>query len=582
MATGTGLKLTATQAQAILTAKDKVINALSMFRPAKHQEEFFLTFSMDMILEILLGGGNRSGKSTCAAVAVASFILNQPVTFSDGSLHYMRPERWRAEAVKVWVIGYDWKHLSKTLFRLLFKKDLFRVIRDQKSGKWRAWNPDLPEDKDLFHVTRASPPLLRPSDVAGGEEGISWENKKERQVSAFELAHDGTRVEFFASTGSKPQGDPAHLIWMDEKIEDESWYSELLVRLIDYRGRLLWTTWPTTAPSAAMSEASERAELQIGTIDRTSFAFVLKGSDNPYTRSEHRDKIFATMDEDTRAARDEGKLGTERWRVYARFSRFVHRVLSNDRDSDDALAAAVREANGIPGNWTRYLILDPGTANPAVLMVAVPPPNLGDFIVPYDELYLHYTPAKQLAEAIAAKTKGTFFEDFIIDSHAARQTPMGFDGTIGANYEKQFAAQKLRCRRHGSRFSFGSDNVTGRILRLQGLLNIRENGTPALRLLISGVPNLVKQLEQYKWQPDPKGNPTDQPAKYQKIDVATCLEYFVSRDDCSYVRPPTDKVKDGRSPKEVALHFRSFFGRDAKAQAKDDSIYCGAGARPTY
>lgn len=495
----------------------------------------------------------------------------------------MRPERWRHEAVKIWILGYDWKHIGKTLQRLLFQRDLFRVIRDQKTGKWRTWNPNLPEDADLFHITRAAPPLIRPSDIIGGSDGISWENKKDKQVSAFDLVHDGSRVEFFASTGSKPQGDPAHLIWMDEKIEDESWYSELLVRLIDYRGRLLWTTWPTTAPSAAMSEAAERAELQIGAIDRTSFSFILKGSDNPYTKSIHRDKIFATMDEDTRAARDEGKLGTERWRVYARFSRFVHRVLSNDPGGDDALAKAVREANGIPADWTRYLILDPGTANPAVLMVAIPPPKLGDFVVPYDELYLHYTPAKQLAEAIAAKTKGTFFEDFIIDAHAARQTPMGFDGTIGANYEKEFAAQKLRCRRHGNRFSFGSDNVTGRILRLQGLMNIRgSDGQPTLRVLTSGCPNLIKQLEQYKWQPDPKGNPTDQPAKYQKIDLANCLEYLVSRDDCSYVKPPEQKVADGRSPKEVLKHIRSFFSRDEKVKADDQSVYCGAGARPSY
>lgn len=569
------LNLNEMQAKLLLDMKAKTINALAMFRPAANQEEFFKTFSMDMILEVLLGGGNRAGKSLCAAAAIAAFLLNQPITFNDGSQHHMRPERWRHDAVKVWIIGYDWRHIGKTLYRLLFKPDAFRIIRDQKTGKLRAWNPNLPEDKDLFTLTRPSPPFIRFGDLIGGDSGVSWENKKERQISACEFVHDGTRVEFFASTGSKPQGDPAHLIWMDEKIEDESWYSELLIRLADHRGRLLWTTWPTTAPSAAMTEAAERAENQRGKKNQKTFSFLFRGSDNPFTKSEHRDAILDTMDEDTRAARDEGKLGTERWRVYSRFSKYVHRVLAPDVAGDDELAKVVRQHNGVPADWTRYLILDPGTVNPAVLFVAIPPPKYGDFIVPYDELYLKNTPAKPLAEAIAAKTKGTYFEDFIIDSHAARQTPMGFDGTIGSNYEKEFAAAGLRCRRHGSRFSFGSDNVEGRILRVQGSLNIRGDGTPQLRLI--GCVNLIVQLEHYRWASDPKGNPIDKPAKSQKIDLANCLEYFISRDDCGYVKPPIHKPEDNTSRDAVMKQISTFFGRTSATKQIDRSVYCGAG-----
>jgi hypothetical protein len=457
---------------------------------------------------------------------------------------------------------------------LLFKRDLFRVIRDTKTGKWRCWNPALPEDQDKYHLTKASPPLIRLADVVGGENGMSWENKKEKQLSSCELAN-GSRIEFFASTGAMPQGDPAHMIWIDEKIEDESWYSELLVRLIDYRGRLLWTSWPTTAPSAAMTELSERAEKQNGKEDQSSFVFVFKGSDNPYTKSKHRDKIFDTMDEDTRAARDQGVLSRDRWRVYARYSRFVHRVLAPSFEADDALAKEVRALNGIPPNWTRYLILDPGTANPAVLFVAVPPPKLGDYIVPYNELYLHYHDAKQIAEAVASVSKGEVFEDFIIDSHAARQTPMGFDGTIGENYEKEFARAGLMCARRGSRFSFGSDNVIGRILRLQGAFNIRSNGTPQIR--IHGCPVLCKQLEHYRWDSDAKGNPTEKPYKYQKIDMAQALEYIVSRDDCGYVLPKPRSKYNPRSLEAVSAAFGSFFVSKPK---KDQSVWCGAGQAP--
>jgi len=564
------------QAKILLERKGKVVDALKLFRPTEHQEEFFRTFSLTSVLEVILGGGNRSGKSTCAAVALAAFIRNEPITLRDGTELHMRPEHWRNEALKVWIIGYDWTHIGKTLFRLLFRGDLFRMIRDTKTGKWRAWDPSRPEDADKRQQTRPCPPLIRPSDIKGGDDAISWENKKDRQIKSCEF-HDGTRAEFFASTGAGPQGDPAHVIWIDEKMDNEAWYSELMVRLIDHRGRLLWTTWPTTAPSSAMTEATERAAEQKGKPNQKTYSFVLKGSDNPFTKSDHRDAIMSTMDEDTRRARDEGVLGMDRWRVYNRFSKYVHRAMSQDPAADDELAKCIRGFNGIPYDWTRYLILDPGTANPAVLFVAVPPPKFGDYIVPYDELYMHYTSAKPLAEAIKAKTQGQYFEDFIIDAHAARQTPMGFDGTIGSNYEKEFAACNLRCRRRGSRFSFGSDNVDGRILRLQGVMNINEKGFPKLRIL--GCPTLVRQLELYKWKSDSARNPLDKPADKQKIDMAQALEYFVSRDDCGYVAPIRQVQDDPRGKDSVMKHFRSFFGKQPKVE--DKSVYCGVGVRPS-
>lgn len=499
--------------------------------------------------------------------------LNQPITLRDGTKIHMRPERWRKEPILVWLIGYDHKHCGTVLFKALFKSGLFRLIRDQKTGRWRSWDPTNPDDKDLHAITRPSPPLIRMSDVMDGMKGISWENKKENQISSCQMAHDGTKLQFYASTGARPQGSAVHVIWMDERLDSDQWYPELLMRLPDHRGKLVWTSWPDTHPSAALSELEKRASDQLGNTDATAFAFKLKGSDNPYTASSHRDAILATMDEDTRKARDEGSLNMDRWRVYSRFSRFVHRTHGNDHEQDDALAKEIRKANGIPKDWTRYLIFDPGTANPAALFVAVPPPKLGDYVVPYDELYPHYADAGQIAKLIRAKSEGQFFEDFIADAHACRQTPMGFSGTIGANYEKYFALEKLRCRRHGSHFSYGSDEIMPRIMKTQGAMNIRPDGTTKLRIL--GCPMLCGQLEVYKWAADPKGNPIDVPYKYQKIDIAQCLEYFMSRDDCRYVKPPNSTEEDKRSAKSVSAAINQFFGTTSKK--KDASVYCGPG-----
>ena len=574
-----GVKLETSQLQAkvMRTRKDHVVNALSLFRPTEQQEPFFRRMAGETILEVCVGGGNRAGKSLIVAAWFAAIALNQPITLRDGTQLHMRPPLWRNEPLKLWLVGYDLRHCGKTLYRLLFKKDPFRIIRDQNTGKWRTYDPTNAEDKEAYSLTRPSPPLIQMSDVEGGEDGIAWENKKERQFSSLELAHDGTRIEVFPSTGERPQGDPAHAIWVDEKLHDEEWYSELLARLMDYRGRILWTSWPTTAPSAVLSELEERAATQRGKPDARSFAFTLSGSDNPYTQSAHRQAILATMDEDTRAARDKGIANADRWRVYPRFSRFVHRVYGPDPDGDDDLAKEVRKLNGIPNDWTRYLILDPGTANPAVLFVAVPPPKFGDFIVPYDELYVHYINARELAQAVAGKTRGQMFEDFIIDSHAGRMTPMGFDTTVQQNYEKYFAEFKLRSARHGSHFTPGTDDVASRIMRVQGSLNIRENNTPQLRIL--GCPNLVKQLEGYKWQKDARDNPTDKPALHQKVDVAACLEYHIASDNHGYVKPKVAaNTGDPLSYANVMAGFKKIMGIETKP--RDGSVYCGPGLAP--
>lgn len=516
---------------------------------------------------------HNSGKTVVTACCVAAMCLGQPITLRDGTKVNMRPDRWKTEPLLVWIIGYDHRHIGSTLHRVLFKGNLFRVIRDQASGKWRAWDPTNPEDKDLYNITRPSPPLFRGSDILGGPNGISWENKKENQISSCQLAHDGTKIQFYASTGARPQGAALHCCWCDERLEDDRWYPELLMRLPDHRGKLVWTSWPDTHPSSALAELEKRATDQLGQETATSFAFKFKGSDNPYTASSHRDAILATMDEDTRKARDEGSLNMDRWRTYPRFSRFIHRAMGPDAESDDKLAKAIRKINGIPADWTRYMIFDPGTANPGVLFVAVPPIEFGDYVVPYDELYPHYQNAEQIAKLIRAKVEGQFFEDFIADAHACRQTPMGFSGTVGENYEKYLAQEKLTCRRHGSHFSYGDDSPLPRIMKTQGAMNIRSCGTPRLRIL--GCPQLCGQLEVYKWASDPKGNPMDKPDPYQKVDLAVCLEYFFSRGDCTYVKRANATPEDRRSPKSVAAAINGFFGTTPKK--KDDSVYCGAG-----
>jgi len=572
------MTVTPLQAKAILAARENLVSAIDIFRPTEQQEEVVRAMEREDVLEVLLGGGNRSGKSILASAIFTSIVLDRPITFHDGSKHFMRPEQWRGQALKIWLIAHDWNRIGQTMYRLLFKPDPFRMVRDRNTGEWRARNPAV----EPLGKTKAAPPFIKLTDIVDGYDGISWENKKDCQVKAFTLIHDETRVEFFASTGATPMGDPAHYIWMDEALHDENWCSELRVRLIDHEGFMLWTSWPDTEPSDEMSAIEDRAKEQHGKQDQSSFYFVLDGDLNPYTKNKTREKVQATMDHDTLMARAHGIMNKDRWRMYPRFNKYVHRAYGPDATDDDLLAKTLRASGSVPANWTRYLILDPGTVHPAILFVAVPPPEFGDYIVPYDELSPSDTSAEPLARLAAAKagvTKthpGDVFEEFIADMRACRQTPLGFAGTIGQNYEKEFAKAGLRSRRHGSRFTPGSDDVDVRIALLQGAMNLRANGKPRLRIF--GCEELIKQLEKYRRKKDPNKKPMDKPAEHQTIDLAVALEYFVSRDDCGYVRPiiiPPEKPDYYRNATNEITS--KIFGRQNNVKEAEKTVFCGAG-----
>ncbi len=578
------LDLTPIQIKAMQAAKARAASAVSLYRPTPQQEEVIRCFEADGFQELLLGGGNRAGKSLLAAVMIASAIKDESIIFNDGSRHSIVPPRWKGEPLKIWIVGFNWDHIGGTLHRLLLQPGAFRVIKE--GGKMRPVDPV----KDPKRIRKKAPPLIQPEiDVVGGEDGISWENKKDLQIKAFTFPN-GTRVEFYPSTGALKQGDPVNIAWIDERMDNEKWYDEIKARLIDEEGKVLWTAWPDVEPSDVMSSLEDRAVEQKGKPDATAFSFTLSGDDNPFTNSDGRDAILGGMSADVQTARGAGIMNKDRWRVYPQFRKDVHCAVGKDQSQDDALARTIRAHNGIPAHWTRYLILDPGTKSPAILFVACPPPEIGDFIVPYNELNLQYTSARPLAEATAAKAgivrgtdgritdHGDNFEEFIADFHAHRQTPAGFDGTVGQNYERYFAEFGLRCRRSGSHFTAGSDNITVRIMSVQGTMNLRDGMLPKLRIMTDRCPVLVRQLENARWGRQPDGEPSEEQNKYQAKDVQQCLEYLVSRRDCRYVLPAM-RVEKQPTPRDAVMKdMRKIFGRSDSNRTTDTSVYLGAGA----
>lgn len=586
-------------AKALVAYKNRMVNAMAMFRPTVAQERFFRAMAAShTVTEVAVTGRNRGGKSVSLAVWFASVVMDVPVTMRNGEKLHMRPERWRGEELLVWLVGYDWKHNGETLYRLLFRPGLFKIIQDPKTGLFRSFDPTNPLDVGRENQRRPSPPLI-PESVQDLE-SRSWESRKDRQLQSVTLKKDGTRLVFYASTGEVAAGNPVHVIWVDEKISSDSYYPEWLMRLVDYQGRIVWSSWPTLSPSGAFAELLGRADDQKDQPNPRALSFQFRKGDNPYTENETLDYALSTMSDEEAAARGDGESNISRWLIYPRFSPDLHRAYGEKRDGDDLLARVLRENNGMPpSDWTRYGILDPGNVNCAFLKIAIPPPSFGTiivngeqtsaFVVAYKEYYFHYKTAAECAEIIAADSEGEVFEDITCDAHAYRITPMGMAGTtVGRLYEDAFIQWKLTSNRRGTSFSLGGDDVAVRQANLNGWMNIRpvtvkqyQSPTaviveaPRLRIVAANCPVLIKHLGKMKRKKDQHDQPMDVMADHQQVDMAVALEYAAIKRDLIYV-PVISKTPETMDLKSIATHFQNRYGGVPARQ--DSSIYIGAGA----
>jgi len=549
--------------RAAVEIQTRKLDALMLFRPLPHQEDALKQFVKDGVVEALVGGGNRSGKSAFIAAFLSSLLRDKPIILANGEKLYVRPERLRGKELLVWGIGYNWAHIGETMYSLLFRSGQFDIIKDSVSKQWRAYDPIV--DIDRQHEKRGAPPFLPAIDIK--PTSWAWESKRQRQLRSVQFKADDSRLVFYPSTGEVAQGQPVHFVWIDEDIENTDHYSEWLMRITQYSGKIAWTSWPTNVPSELMTAIQDRGLSDREVENPKSLYFQFEGKKNPYVQSAARQFALSTMTQEEQDARDSGIMNRESWLMYPRFNRKIHIAIPDKEELDDTLAKEIKKHNGIPAGWTRYLALDPGTTNPAILLVAVPPLSIGDFVVPYDEIAIPRLDADQLAQKVLEISLNQTFQAFIVDGRAYRQTPMGLSYSIGDNYARAFAQRNLRCKESGSSFTPGSDIPEARIGQLQAWMVIRPNGTPKLRIL--NCPVLCKQLEYYMKAANTLRQPTDKPGKKQKIDVATCLEYIASREP-RYHYPVEVKVE---SP---GIKRWNAFVKQCSIGVKE-SVKCGAG-----
>ncbi len=442
----------------------------------------------------------------------------------------------------IYCVGRDQNHIGRVIYRYLFTPGQIKLIIDNETKLWRAYRPW--QDKDREHEAVAAPPFIPEECI--DPKGWGFENKADRVFSVCRLHFgdkhpmNGTEIRAFSSKAEPAMGDPVDLVWVDEDIDNIDWVVEMEARLSDRKGKMRWGAFPLLR-NQAMTKLSARAEEQKASGGRvTTEEFVLRFSDNPFMDDETRQDRYANWSDEERRARDYGEYITETVLCYPEYSRTEHCLPRKDDHAKDDLEIAL-EANGwrVPDNWTRYAAIDPGHTIAAVVYVAIPPPEVGDYVYVYDMDYVKTASAKKVGEAMRRKIGKDIFQAFIIDNRAARQTQIGAGVKIGWQYTEALKENEVESLDTGYGFFEGSDDVLGRMARVRQLMQPREGKGPKLRIFAPRCLDLLNEFQMFKKRLCYGKQAVDEPIPLNN-HACNCLEYLAAS-PLRYKAPPPKK-----------------------------------------
>lgn len=496
---------------------DRRIEALRLYRPTPEQAKYHECPAS----EVLVIGGNRSGKSLCTFVEDARAATGQDPH-----------KKYPAENGLLVIVGQHWGHIGKVVYPYLFRAGAFKIIKDRITGKWRAFNPSLLGDIERQAQAKPAPPLIPPRLI----KSISWLNKAERQIQSCELT-TGWIVYFCSSQSDPLQGIAADRVHIDEDIEgDENWVPELQARLSDRKGKLDWSAMPHSKNNALLGlyeRATSEAEMAKAKPDIT--VFKLRFLDNPHIDGDEKRKRvegWAALGEEVLRMRSEGDFITESFLCYPTFHMSVH---GYDRSELPKLV--------VPEDWTRYMVVDPGHSVAAVLFAAVPPDE--QMVLIYDELYLRQCNAVIFGEQVARRTVDQSFHAFLIDMHGGRIRDIGSGRLPVDQYTEQLRMRNVKSATTGHSFLAACDDIEARMTATQSYLHIRPEGTPKLRVLRGACPNLEREIKRYRKKTIYVAGAhvvQDAPNTRGEVHACQCLEYL-----CAY-RPRYHKPKFDPGP----------------------------------
>jgi len=505
---------------------DRRAEALNIYEPQPFQAPFHAC----KIREVALIAGNQTGKSLAGFVEVARCVTNR-----DPFNKY--PDRGL-----VVCLGYDEKHITR-MHDYLLRAGEFQMIWDHEKKGYRTYNPKF--DSARASEARPAPPLIPRRYI----KQISWISKKDRIFAKITL-HNGWEIWGFSSRGEPAQGFKADLVHIDEDIQIQSWYSEMLARLsMQEKGRLIWTAMPQSK-NDAMVNLVNRARQEEEDEDPRPSAKVFKATifDNIYLPEsviEQNVKAWKAEGEEVYLRRAKGEMILDHRQMYPTFARIVHCLPKTGPQK--VLKVMAERGNQPPEDWCKYTITDPGHSRCAVAFIAVPPPEIyGRYVIQYDELYLAQCDAAMYGKAMGRKVARTGIQAHIIDEHGSRPTEAGSGKTIKRQYSDALRANNVKSYHTKFGYLAGSDDVKARCNAVRELLTIRGDiGQPTYLVVAANCPNTLREFDRYNKKTQNVGGTQiilDTPMPRHN-HLMNCLEYAAAH-GVPYVKaPPAKKAK---------------------------------------
>lgn len=518
---------------------------LRLYKPLVPQEEFHRSMAWERILR----GSNRGGKTTPALMEVA-----WAATGTHPYINY--PKR----GMRIFLVGKDQKHIATVFYQKLFRWGAIRMIRNLQTGLFDAVDPNNPEHKAREAEWEPSPPMIPKRLI----KDISWESKKDNIWSKCTLYNDN-EILAFPSGGEPPNGVDVDLVLMDEEIIHRGWYPEMSMRLLDRKGRFVWSATPQNG-NEQLWDLSKEAEECKGQPEPRVEEFYMSLAENPHIDQRQKEvaaEKFKNNPEEYRV-RILGEFAIASFKVYPSYNKQVHEF-------------DLHQIGGqVPRDWTRYLAIDPSVKRAGGLFGACPPPTSeayrkhGIRILIYDEVVVSECDAKKYVAAVEDKLTGWQFQRFIMDAHGAKPRSAGSGKSTVSYYRDQFEIKNYRSIETDSSFRWGSDNIMGRVQAVRVMLSI-QNGQPGLRIAKGCCPIFEYEIGRYLRKRN-NGFVAEEPDYRKDADLMACLEYLVA-DDPQWVEPPPLQAQPGRAYSA----FKEWQARAASRKQDQPFINLGPG-----
>lgn len=550
--------------------RSRGMEALRLYQPLPFQQAYHSSkFRTTVLMKATRAGGSLAGFVEDARAALGCDPF----------------DKYPKKNGTIVCVGWGAGHIGRVIHRFLFRPGAFDIIPDEKTKDWRVFRP-WPRDEQRNgewgdqgreEESMPAPPLIPRRRLKGK---IAWHHKAHNTFARADL--DTGWVIYSANSAGDPeqfQGFDAHLYHIDEDVENPGWYTEATSRTQKVRGMLRWTAMPH-GRNQELVELVGMAKEQEGKPDQIVKLLTATMYDNPYLPAEslaENKRMWLAMGEDVYNQRALGLLTNDSVKMYPGFGKTIHNYQSLPPSSQ--VRKILMERNGNPPeSWCRYMVTDPGHAICAVLFIAVPPPELGDHVYLYDELYIGQASATLYGDAVVRKVAHNSFQAFIVDAHGGRLTDFGTGITPREQYSMELAKRNIRSVETGSQFLSGSDIIEGRTAALREWLMIRPDGTTKLIFDPQKCHNFCTEMTHLMKKFVEQGGRkfvTDVKNPRQPSHLTDCAEYAAAH-GCRFVKPPKSVISETYVERMLRMDdARRKRFRVMQGEMADDSIVLG-------